>query len=55
MSEVDQRNLLTTHIIQKEYEMTHDGEKCELTADDFSIEDRMLSLDAFSRKQGWIK
>ncbi len=46
---------LTTEIISREYERTHDGRKCPFVDDDFPPEQLTLSLDEFSRKQGWMK
>jgi hypothetical protein len=46
--------LLSTETVRHEYARTHYGNACELKAEDFSIEDRRLSLDDFSRKQGWM-
>jgi hypothetical protein len=59
--------LLTTYMIRREYERTHGGPKDEegpiyaalvdldvLKAKDFPVKDRLLSLDEFSKKQGWM-
>jgi hypothetical protein len=54
------RALLTTYIIKREYASTHNIENIstvehpELKEENFTIEDLRLSLDDFSRKQGWM-
>ena len=53
--------LLTTHTIRCEYARTHaEGDnlqnvfnECVLDARDFPLDDLRLSVDEFSRRQGW--
>jgi hypothetical protein len=47
------RVCLSTNVIRFEYERTH-GELSAVTLNDFAPEDLALSLDDFSRKQGWM-
>jgi hypothetical protein len=49
------KRLLTTGIIRKEFERTNNRSGAHLDARDFPISDLKLSLDDFSRKQGWMK
>ena len=50
-----QGKLLTTEIIRKEFERANDRSGVHISALDFPIADLKLSLDDFSRKQGWMK
>lgn len=47
-------SLITTRMIEDEFARTHHGEGTMLVASDFPESDLRLSLDEFSRKQGWL-